>query len=68
MRSPFEIIEFSDSSESDIVFMESRRGDIISDVTEETLSYREAFAELGKASLGPRDSLTLLARIADEMM
>ena len=42
MRSPFEIIEFADTSESDIVFMESRRGDIISDVTEETLSYREA--------------------------
>jgi hypothetical protein len=48
--------------------MESRRGDIISDVTEETLSYREAFKELRKASLGPRDSLTRLARIADEMM
>jgi transcriptional regulator with XRE-family HTH domain len=68
MRSPFEIIEFSDLSESDIVFMESRRGDIISDVTEETLSYRKAFKELRKASLGPRDSLTRLARIADEMM
>jgi transcriptional regulator with XRE-family HTH domain len=68
MRSPFEIIEFSDSSESDIVFMESRRGDIISDVTEETLSYRKAFKELRKASLSPRDSLTLLARIADDMM
>ena len=67
MRNPFEIIEFSDPSESDIVFMESRRGDIISDVTEETLSYREAFKELRKASLGPRDSLTRLARIADEM-
>ena len=68
MRNPFEIIEFSDPSESDIVFMESRRGDIISDVTEETLSYREAFKELRKASLGPRDSLTRLVRIADEMM
>lgn len=68
MRNPFEIIEFSDPSESDIVFMESRRGDIISDVTEETLSYREAFKELRKASLGPRDSLTQLVRIADEMM
>jgi transcriptional regulator with XRE-family HTH domain len=68
MRSPFEIIEFADPSESDIVFLESRRGDIISDVSEETLSYREAFKELRKASLGPRDSLTRLARIADEMM
>lgn len=68
MRSPFEIIGFADPSESDIVFIESARGDIISDVPEETLSYREAFEELGKASLGPRDSLTRLARIADEML
>ena len=68
MRNPFENIEFSDPSESDIVFMESRRGDIISDVTEENLSYREAFKELRKASLGPRDSLTRLVRIAGEMM
>jgi transcriptional regulator with XRE-family HTH domain len=68
MRSPFEIIEFADPSESDIVFLESRRGDIVSDDPGETLSYREAFEELGKASLGPRDSLTRLARIADEML
>src|SRR5215475_11421072 len=64
MKGPFEIIEFADPSDSDIVFLETPRGDIISDDSEETLSYREDFDSLGKASLGPRDSLTLLARIA----
>lgn len=67
MKGPFEIIQFADPSDNDIVFLESRRGDIISDDPAETLSYRQAFEELGKASLGPRDSLTRLARIADEM-
>ncbi len=67
MKGPFEIIEFADPSDSDIVFLETPRGDIISDDPEETLSYREDFDSLGKASLGPRDSLALLARIADEM-
>ena len=36
MKGPFEIIEFADPSDSDIVFMESPRGDIISDDPEET--------------------------------
>jgi transcriptional regulator with XRE-family HTH domain len=66
-KGPFKIIEFSDPSDSDIVFLESPRGDIISDDPEETLRYREAFEGLGKVSLGPRDSLARLARIADDM-
>lgn len=67
MKGPFEIIEFADPSDSDIVFLESPRGDIVSDNPEEVLSYREDFERLVKASLGPRDSLARLARIADEM-
>jgi Domain of unknown function (DUF5753) len=67
MKGPFEIIEFADPSDSDIVFLETPRGDIVSDNPEETLSYREAFVGLGKASLGPRDSLARITRIADEM-
>jgi transcriptional regulator with XRE-family HTH domain len=67
MKGPFEIIEFADPSDSDIVFLESPRGDIVSDDPEETLSYREGFERLGKASLGPRDSTTRLGRIAEEM-
>jgi transcriptional regulator with XRE-family HTH domain len=67
MKGPFEVIEFADPSDNDIVFLESPRGDIISDNPEETLIYREAFERLGKSSLGPKDSLTRLGRIADEM-
>jgi transcriptional regulator with XRE-family HTH domain len=67
MKGPFEIIEFADPPVSDIVYLEGPRVDIISDDPEEILKYREAFERLVKASLGPRDSLTLIARIADEM-
>src|SRR6516165_10720076 len=57
MRGPFEIIEFVDSLDKDIVFVETPRGDIISDDPKETKSYRDAFDRLEKTSLGPRDSL-----------
>lgn len=67
MKGPFEIIEFADPAESDIVYLESPRGDIFSDDPEETLRYREAFEELGRALLHPRDSVARLAAIADEM-
>jgi transcriptional regulator with XRE-family HTH domain len=67
MNGPFEIIEFADPSDSDIVFLESPRGDIVSDDPEETLKYREAFEGLAKVALGPRDSLARIAKIADEM-
>lgn len=67
MNGPFEIIEFADPSDSDIVFLESPRGDIVSDYPEETLKYREAFEGLAKAALGPRDSMARIAKIADEM-
>ena len=67
MRGPFEIIEFVDPLDKDIVFVETPRGDIISDDPKETKSYRDAFDRLEKASLGPRDSLALLARIAEEL-
>jgi transcriptional regulator with XRE-family HTH domain len=67
MKGPFEIIEFADPSDSEIVYLESPRGDIFSDVPEETSKYREDFARLGKASLGPQGSLARIAKVADEM-
>jgi transcriptional regulator with XRE-family HTH domain len=68
MKGPFEIIEFVDPADSDIVYLESPRGDIFTEDPEETLMCREAFEKLGKSSLGSRDSLALIARIADEML
>jgi transcriptional regulator with XRE-family HTH domain len=67
MKGPFEIIEFADPLDRDSVYLESPRGDIISDDPEETLRYKKAFDRLEEASLGPRDSLTCIAKIADEM-
>jgi hypothetical protein len=67
MKGPFEIIEFSDQSESDIVYLESPRGDLFTDVPEETAKYREDFAKLGKASLGPQGSLARINKVADEI-
>lgn len=67
MKGPFKVIELADPAASDIIFLESPRGDIISDDPEEVLSYREAFESLGRASLGLQGSLTLLGAIADEM-
>jgi hypothetical protein len=67
MKGSFEIIEFADPVDTDIVYLESPRGDIFSDDPEETLRYREAFEELGRSSLHPRNSVARLAAIADEM-
>ena len=67
MKGPFEIIEFADPLDRDIVFLEGSHGDILSDNPEDTLTYRENFERLVRASLGPRDSLARLTRIADEM-
>jgi transcriptional regulator with XRE-family HTH domain len=67
MKGPFEIIDFADPSDSDIVYLETPRGDIFSEDPEEALRYREAFDGLRKASLGPRDSLARIAEIVDEM-
>jgi transcriptional regulator with XRE-family HTH domain len=67
MKGPFEIIELADPADSEIVYLESPRGDIFSDVPEETSKYREAFVRLEKSSLGPQGSLARIAKIADEM-
>jgi transcriptional regulator with XRE-family HTH domain len=67
MGGPFEVIEFADALDEDVVFLESPRGDIVSDDPDETLRYREAFGQLGKISLNVQDSLTFLHQIADEM-
>jgi transcriptional regulator with XRE-family HTH domain len=67
MKGPFKVIEFADPLDGDIVFLEGPKADILSDDPKEALSYREVFDKLGKVSLGPKDSLALIARIADGM-
>jgi transcriptional regulator with XRE-family HTH domain len=62
LKGPFEIVEFvpGAAAEDVVVFLESPRGDIISDKLEETAEYRESFERLGKVSLGPEQSVAFL--------
>lgn len=67
MKGPFEIIEFANPSDRDIVYLETPRGDIFSDDSKETRRYSKDFAMLREVSLGPQDSLARIAELADEM-
>lgn len=67
MKGPFVAIEFPDPIDDDVLYLESPRGDIISDDPDEILLYRETFEQLRKASLGPSDSISYLVKISDEM-
>lgn len=68
MKGPFEIVDFADDPDQRVVYLESPRGDILSDNPEETASYVEAFRQIKKTSLGPRKSIAYLSHIADEMI
>jgi hypothetical protein len=67
MGGPFEVIEFADALDEDVVFLESPRGDIVGDNPEETFRYREIFGSLRKLVLSDQDSLAYLEDIASEM-
>ena len=67
MTGPLKIVEFEDSPDESIVFLESPRGDFISDAREETQSYRETFRRIREKSLSPSDSISLLHKSASEI-
>jgi hypothetical protein len=66
-KGPFKIIQFSDSPDEDIVFIESPRGDVISDDPNEARSYLKAFERITESTLGPSDSVGLLRKAAGDM-
>jgi transcriptional regulator with XRE-family HTH domain len=66
MRGSFEVIQFDDTPDENIVFLESPRSDFIGDDLKETESYLEAFRRITEKSLGPSDSGRLL-KAAGEM-
>jgi Domain of unknown function (DUF5753) len=59
-KGPFEIVEFADAVGEFVVFLESARGDVISDKLEETQSYGEAFERIREKSLGPDGTIDFL--------
>jgi len=67
MRGPFKVIEFEDTPDENVVFLEGPRGDFISDDPEETKSYLETFRRITQMALGPSDSVDLLRKAAGEM-
>lgn len=68
MKGPFEVVQFADTPDENIVFLEGPRGDIVSDDPKETENYLEAFNRITAASLGPSDSVKRLLQAADEML
>ena len=67
MRGPFEVVQFDDTPDENIVFYEEPGGDFISYDTEETEYYLEGFRRIAEKSLGPSDSVSRLRKMANEM-
>jgi len=67
MKGSFEVVEFEDTPDENIVFVEGSRGDFISDDPEETENYLGTFRRITEKSLGPSDSVGRLRKVADEM-
>jgi hypothetical protein len=66
MKQPFELIQFADAPDENIVFLESPRGDFISDDPNEAQNYLDAFRRITDVSLSPSDSVGLLRKAAGE--
>jgi transcriptional regulator with XRE-family HTH domain len=68
MKQSFELIQFADAPDENIVFLESPRGDFISDDSNETQSYLTAFRNVTKKSLSLAESVSMLRKAASEMI
>ena len=63
----FEVVEFDDTDDDNIVFVEGPRGDFISDDPGEADRYLRGFQLIKEKSLGPADSVAFLRKAAAEM-
>lgn len=62
----FNILEFGEAADNDVLYFESARDSIFSrDETEEITVYRELFEEMRKISLGPKGTRDFLLEVAD---
>jgi transcriptional regulator with XRE-family HTH domain len=65
---PFQIYEFPDTADDDVLWLEGPTGDLSSrDNPEEILSFREKFEQLRKISLGPEASVNFLRERVKEL-
>src|SRR5260370_31584571 len=67
MKGPFEVVEFDDTPDENIVFVEEQSGIFIGEDSSETDSYLEAFRRIAEKSLSPSDSVSRLLKAADEV-
>jgi len=67
MKGPFELIQFADMPDENIVFREITSDDSISDDPAVTQNYLDAFARIKRVSLSLSDSVDLLRKAASEM-
>ena len=67
MKGPFEVVQFDDTPDENILFVEGPRGDIISDDPKETDSYLEVFGRIKEKSLAPSASVDYLLKASREM-
>ena len=67
MSGSFEVVQFEDAPDENIVFLNGPRGDFIIDDPRETDDYLQAFERIAEKSLGLSDSLGRLRHAADKM-
>jgi hypothetical protein len=68
LNGSFVLLEFPDAEDDDVLYLENHGGTQISrDIQEEIVTYREAYEHLRRVSLGPEDSISYLAKMADEI-
>ena len=65
MKGSFEIIEFADDVDGNVVYAENSRDNIFNSDTGVVKKHQDTFQHLEKLSLGPQDSLALLREAAD---
>lgn len=65
MKGPFEVVQFEDTPDESVVFVEESRADFISDDPRETQDYLDAFERITEKALVPSDSADRLRAAAD---
>jgi hypothetical protein len=67
MKGPFEVVQFDDMPDENIVYVEGQGDTFISDDPDESKNYLKAFRRLTEKSLTPPDSVGLLLKASSEM-
>lgn len=66
MDGAFEILRFPEAADADIVYVQYRRGSIYLEDSADVEAYAELFDHLRARALGPDESRSLIAHLADE--